>query len=212
MTASGLDAPPIPTHFEVRFGPPRRQNDQENELEDPLSTDDPFELQIDEETIKIVGRIDRVDLAQVGERKVFSIFDYKSGRPVLIKGEQVEAGVTLQLLLYAMAAEKLLVEHGAVPWQVGYWAVQQKSVLGGKQSLSLYQAAGGELTPTDEWQDLYPKLRARVGRMIEWIRAGAFPMHSYHDDCTSRCDFKTVCRVSQVRSLEKAWPPPEETP
>lgn len=212
LSASGLDAPPIPTHFEVRFGPPRRPDDQENEQEDPLSSDDPFELEIGQETIKIVGRIDRVDLARVGERSIFSIFDYKSGRPVLIKSEQVEAGVTLQLLLYAMAAEKLLAEHGAVPWQVGYWAVQQKSVLGGKQSLSLYQSAGGELTPTDDWQDLYPKLRTRVGRMIEWIRSGAFPMHSYHDDCTSRCDFKTVCRVGQIRSLEKAWPPPEETP
>jgi hypothetical protein len=48
--------------------------------------------------------------------------------------------------------------------------------------------------------------------MIEDIRGGAFPMHSFDDKCTSHCDFKTVCRVGQVRSLEKVWPPPEETP
>jgi hypothetical protein len=47
---------------------------------------------------------------------------------------------------------------------------------------------------------------ARVFQLVEGIKAGQFPVYSLDDDCTGRCAFRTVCRVNQVRSLEKQWP------
>ena len=45
----------------------------------------------------------------------------------------------------------------------------------------------------------------QIGRFVRDIRAGNFPVASRDDKCTSYCDFSTVCRVAQVRSLGKQW-------
>ena len=37
--------------------------------------------------------------------------------------------------------------------------------------------------------------------------AANFPVASRDDKCTSYCEFSTVCRIAQVRSLGKTWPP-----
>jgi hypothetical protein len=45
-----------------------------------------------------------------------------------------------------------------------------------------------------------------VRQLVHSIRDGEFPVFSRDDKCTSYCNFHTVCRIGQVRSLDKQWP------
>jgi hypothetical protein len=48
----------------------------------------------------------------------------------------------------------------------------------------------------------------KVFSLVAGIRDGQFPVYNPREDCTSRCEFRTVCRIAQIRSLEKTWTPP----
>jgi hypothetical protein len=51
---------------------------------------------------------------------------------------------------------------------------------------------------------LRPKVIARIGEIVHAARKGDFPVASRDPHCTSFCDFKTICRIAQVRSIGKA--------
>ncbi|MEX0977715.1 MAG: PD-(D/E)XK nuclease family protein [Pirellulales bacterium] len=208
--------PPRPAHFEVSFGP--RRGDDVDQAErvldesDPLSTLDPFEWDCAGEVIRFAGRIDRIDLGQVGGRPVFSVVDYKSGAGKNKKRTSLQAvfeGNALQLPLYALAAQWLLAGQQAEPFRAAYWHVGGKGYTD-KEAVKFHDVAGEELVDSDEWRELDATLRARVRSLVEGIRSGQFPMHSADDKCTGHCPFNTVCRVNQVRSLGKTWRPPGE--
>ena len=118
--------------------------------------------------------------------------------------EKMEAGERLQPALYVMAAEALLFAPGeATPMWAGYWSM--KDGLTTHPNHSLRCSVDGTAT-TESWELLRPKLVARIREFVEAIRAGSFPVFSRDHDCTSRCEFSTVCRVTQSRSLNKMWP------
>jgi ATP-dependent helicase/DNAse subunit B len=211
----GWSAPPRPAHFEVAFGPKHRddesaETDPTLEPGDPLSSLEPFELDCAGETIRFAGRIDRIDLGEIGDQLVFNVVDYKSGsgskRTSL---DWVRAGRALQLPLYALAAERLLGDRGAAPFRAAYWHVAGKGYQE-KDAVKFHLVAEGRLAASPEWNELRHQLPARVRSLVEGVRRGEFPMHSIDDECTGRCPYSTVCRVNQVRSLEKSWQPPGE--
>jgi RecB family exonuclease len=214
--------PPRPAHFEVSFGPKRgdgdgdesQETDETDEAEraletaDPLSTREPFELDCAGEAIKFSGRIDRIDVGHFGGRSIFSIVDYKSGTSTKRTSSQaISEGRALQLPLYALAAQRLLAPRQAVPFRAAYWHVALKGYQE-KDAVKFHVVAEGRLAVDPDWQSLEANLRVRVRSLVEGIRSGQFPMHSADEDCTGRCPFSTVCRVNQVRSLEKTWQPP----
>jgi ATP-dependent helicase/nuclease subunit B len=194
------ETPLAPEFFEVAFG-------REAEGNDPPSTKQPLEFFADGETIRISGRIDRIDTGQVAGKTVFNLLDYKTGSPVKFDRESVEAGRTLQLPLYALAVgELLLTGRDCVPWQAGYWYLKE----GGfkpKQALKMYRRGQAGLVPEDEWEEIRRGLRQTVATSARRIRTGQFPVCSSDERCTSYCPYKTVCRIHQVRSLEKTWQP-----
>ncbi len=62
------------------------------------------------------GRIDRIDIGVVGGQLVFNILDYKTGNSKNFKSRNAETGVSLQLPLYALAVQELLmIDRRAVP-------------------------------------------------------------------------------------------------
>ncbi len=163
-------------------------------------------MTVEGEKFLLTGRVDRIDLGKVAGQPVFNVVDYKSGKGGSLTDDSITSGVALQLPLYAMAIEEmLLVETHAVPWQAGYWRIQG-SGFGKKSSLEMYEASDDAPKPTDRWKALRPQVLARLRALVHGIRNGEFPMHSANDQCTSICPFNTVCRVGQVRSLEKTWP------
>jgi hypothetical protein len=210
------NAPPLPAHFEVAFGP-KPGDDRPDEDDrapddcDPLSTLDPFELDCAGETIRFAGRIDRIDLGKFGGQAVFSILDYKSGagskRTSL---EWVLEGNALQLPLYALAAQWLLAERQATPLRAAYWHVAGRGYRE-KDAVKFHVVADGQLVKSPEWLALESQVRERAQSLVAGIRGGQFPVFSADEHCTGRCPFNTVCRVNQVRSLEKTWRPPGAT-
>ncbi|HEY2762391.1 MAG TPA: PD-(D/E)XK nuclease family protein, partial [Pirellulales bacterium] len=190
-----------PAHFEVSFGLKRRGGEQI----DPLSTDKPFDLVYGEEKIRLSGRIDRIDIGLIGDQIVFNVLDYKTGRNKKLKADDIKHGLALQLPLYAMAVQELLmIDRGAAPWRVGYWYLRDS----GFQSHDLpqlFQTTADGICETGDWQLLKGTLLARVVEMVRGIRTGDFPVFSRDLECTGRCEFHTVCRVGQVRAINKVW-------
>lgn len=199
-----LDEPPRPSYFEVRFGPEVKTG--ESSARQDASTPLAFELDLGEEKIRITGQIDRIDVGRVGGVTVLNVIDYKSGRQVQLKEEQMHAGRQLQLPLYALAAEDLLfAKQGARALAAGYWSIQDRGFE--KGALELRRADGHSLSDSDDWQRLRPQILATVHQLVTGIRAGQFPVHNEDQNCTRWCPHSTICRVAQIRNLEKQWPP-----
>jgi hypothetical protein len=195
-----------PAHFEVSFGPVSRRQSPDEPV-DSLSSVEPFALDCGGETIRFSGRIDRVDLGQIAGQTAFSIVDYKSGavseRTSL---KSVFAGYSLQLPLYALAARHLLAQHRAVPFRAAYWHVSD----GGyeeAEAIKFHLESDGRLVGNPDWDELETQLRRRIAALVAAIRRGEFPMHSADEQCTSRCEYSTACRVNQARQLGKEWQP-----
>ena len=77
-----------------------------------------------------------------------------------------------------------------------------------------------QASPADVSQRRRPhRIGARRGRksasglaetvvgLVGGIRGGQFPVCSADDRCTGRCPYNTICRINQVRSLEKTCQP-----
>ncbi len=139
------DSPLLPKHFEVSFGPVAAESDGDT---DPLSTASAYELRCGDVVVRLSGRIDRLDVGLVGGQVVFNVLDYKIGAAKQYQLKDIESGAILQLPLYAMAVEDLLLAgENAVPWAGGYWHVKD----GGyreKHSLKFHEQSGGKLRPT----------------------------------------------------------------
>jgi ATP-dependent helicase/DNAse subunit B len=195
---SQLAAPLVPTHFELRFGPARPGD---ADADDPQSCDDVFTLNINGEEVRITGRIDRIDVARVGEQIQFTVIDYKSGRKASLRHEHIESGEQLQLPIYVAAAQALVFGGQAQPLAAGYWTMTSGFDAKGVLAVQQGDQSG------DHWERVQRLVQQRVGEFITAIRGGEFPVASRDEHCTSRCNFNTICRVAQVRSLGKIWPP-----
>ena len=118
-----------------------------------------------------------------------------------------EAGDALQAFLYVLAAEQLLRGESRLPWRTGYWFISSGGYTA-KQALPIHELADEQVAQAEEWQVLREQNIKRILDLVDAVRAGEFAVSSRDDQCTSHCSFHTVCRVNQVRSLEKAWEPP----
>ena len=204
---SNLDQPLRPTLFEVRFGPEVTGADEQ--LRCSHSTTVPFELNLGEQHIRITGQIDRIDIGRVGQVTVFNVIDYKSGKELKFRSEEFIAGRQLQLPLYALAAEELLLaDENAVALAAGYWSIRGKGFE--KGSLELQSIEGGEPQPTEQSSAMRSQLVETLSQLVAGIQHGDFPVYNPNDKCTSWCSYRTICRIAQVRSLEKHWPIEEE--
>jgi RecB family exonuclease len=215
----------LPAHFEVSFGSPLRTAaanaagtsaagdealPEAAEAVDLLSTAEPYRFDCGEETVLLRGRIDRIDVAKIDDRVVFSVLDYKSGRAGRLGKNAVSQGLALQLPLYALAASDLLLPGAdAALLHGGYWFLKGS---GYAAALEGHEIDRGSVAATDEWLQLRKDLAGWVLAAVRSVRNGQFPVASRDDECTGRCPYRTVCRVNQVRSLHKIWPPPAEPP
>jgi ATP-dependent helicase/DNAse subunit B len=202
--SSEFDQPLVPAHFEVAFGPVSDDGEQV----DSISTAEAYELECNGLKIRLAGRIDRVDIGLIQGQVVFNVLDYKSTVSNYGNMKDIAELRALQLPLYALVIQDfILSERRAIPWQAGYWNVRQEGFKP-KQSLAFCERTDEGLRNTEMWDELRERLRDHIGRLVTGIRQGEFPMHCENEQCTSRCPYNTVCRVSAVRSLEKTWQPP----
>jgi ATP-dependent helicase/DNAse subunit B len=199
---AGHDRPLAPAHFEVSFG-------EESPSSDPLSRSEPLALPIEEGAVLIRGRIDRIDRGQCAGREVYSVIDYKSGKPPRRKNRSEVDGTRLQLDLYTIAVQDLLLSaESASPLAAGYWWLKEK----GFKELLVCDGAEDGTALRQAWEERRREVLRAVGRLVAGVRQGQFPVYSLDPECTGHCPYSTICRVNHVRSLEKPWPPAAGAP
>lgn len=148
------------------------------------------------------GMIDRIDLVRVDGRVFFRIIDYKTGS--CPSRRQVDEGLALQLPLYALAAERLiLASEGAEPLDAAYWGLRDE---GFKPVLRVAKLDRGEVRPGLDWPDYVRRLEAFVLALVARLRGAEFPVYPREADCTRSCEYRFTCRIGQLRAARKVWP------
>jgi ATP-dependent helicase/nuclease subunit B len=194
-----FQTPMAPELFEVSFG--------RADLPPP-SIAQPMEFVKDGgQVVRISGRIDSIDTGHVAGTTVCNVLDYKTGGAIPLTPDSIRAGTTLQLPLYALAAiELLLVDRNVCPWQAGYWYVREGGFKS-RQALRMYRNDDGRLELEPAWEELRAGLGDTLFALVGAIRECQFPVCSADQRCTGHCPYHTICRINQVRSLEKTWQP-----
>ncbi len=195
-----LGVRPRPAYFEKAFGLRAVEGE---EMAEPLV------LGGGESKVRIGGRIDRIDVAEVAGRLAFWIIDYKTGRSSHYTASSLRSFQRLQLTLYALAAERVLLKHeDAQPLALAYWLVTDtgpKVVLPGDRKHEAWHRE------PQRWHEVRRLLEDLVVELVGSMRSGAFPLKPRAEDCTDTCPFSQSCRITQSRSVEKTWSLPLPT-
>ncbi|WP_231749803.1 PD-(D/E)XK nuclease family protein [Tautonia plasticadhaerens] len=180
----------VPFGFEYRFG-------GEGEDASPALI-----LGEGERLVRLQGMIDRIDVAEHPSGTLFRVIDYKTGS-VPSRGKLFK-GLALQLPLYAMAVERSLpAERNPRAIDAGYWALRGK---GYSPLVTMAEYRDGDLYPKDGWKPGPDRIVAFVLELVDSLRGGMLPVHPAETDCDRTCDYRTVCRLRQVRQARKDWP------
>jgi len=186
-----------PTYFEVSFG-------LVDVADDGLSRREPYVLKHETEAIRVTGRIDRIDVGRAGGHSVFCVIDYKTSKRQAHSKARLLNGDAFQLPLYTLAAEELFAaKTQTLPWRSGYWVPGDG---GFGERIKFHEIGDRGPAESPDWTAMRETVIHRVFELVRRIRRGEFPMFNSDEDCTSRCDFSTVCRVHQTRALGKLWP------
>jgi ATP-dependent helicase/DNAse subunit B len=184
---------PRPHFFEVDFGLPGEHGQQAQE---------PLVISVAEVEVRISGRIDRVDLVELADGMGYWVIDYKTGRSSHYTGTDLAQYRRLQLTLYALAVEDvLLAGQNARPLGLAYWLVGEngpKVVLPGR-------SAAQWLDDAKRWPAIREQLRKWVATLVGNIRRGTFPLAPRSEICTHTCPYGQVCRITQARAVGKTW-------
>ncbi len=167
----------MPSNFEVGFG---RAHATANE---PLTHPDPFALETDAGTVLLSGRIDRIDVMESRAR----IIDYKTS--LHYQAKDVTEGVSLQLPLYAVALEELLMR--------GTECSEARLIQPGKRKTSeVLQRSKGK------WDDRRAAMLQSIAQAVRGIRTGLFPPMPHNDRCHV-CASCHICRYEPWRIERK---------
>jgi len=189
-----------PSYFEFAFGAKL-----DLEKQDPSSISSTLEIPLGKgspKTIRLRGRVDRIDLVDPSE---FVIIDYKTGRLDSVRKDE-KGGREFQLPLYLMAVEGFLEGRrgiAGIKYKVaGVGDVKRKVDFGDKSEADLLNWRPRSYDP-----DITERLEDCKNGTISAIlgmRSGAFHASLHYDECPSYCDFKTICRYDSLRLLDKS--------
>ncbi len=195
------ETPPTPEFFEISFGLTKHASKT-------WAKEEPLKMTVGEDTIRLSGRIDRVDAGKTAGHAIFNILDYKTGAAAKFSLDEFMHGAALQLPIYALAVMELfLLDRDAIPWQAGYWFVA-KDGFNNRQALKMYdRGENGRVELVEEWENIRGQIREIAAGLVHGIRNGFFPVFNRNERCTSSCPFSTICRINQIRSLEKTCLP-----
>ncbi|MFH1016774.1 MAG: PD-(D/E)XK nuclease family protein [Pseudomonadota bacterium] len=175
----------VPYDFEVRFGTPAR-----NEEEGALSTDSPVEIRAREGTIRLKGRVDRVDLSPDGKQA--RILDYKTGSFDRAHDNAFDNGRSVQLAVYLLSLRVLL---PGVDAERSEASLLSTAYGGGFRTVSF---SGVALKARE------PEFVTILDTVVQGIRAGFFPPNpgSNLKHC-QQCDFTRICGSGVGRVFER---------
>lgn len=189
----------VPAYFELAFG------SMTSSARDPHSTEAPLELTratfVGEETIRITGQIDRVD---VSTDRTLIAYDYKLSTGS--SKEDIKSGRSLQLPIYLEALERLILPEHQIAGG-GYYVIRggNERRNRGLHRASRLQYSGirkgvGSVLSDDEWQQIRRDVITRIWDFLDQMRAGKFTVDPAEKQKTCRfCDFAAVCRYDRYR-------------
>jgi ATP-dependent helicase/DNAse subunit B len=189
----------VPAYFELAFG------GMKSAARDPDSKSEPLEITrstfVGEESIKLSGQIDRVDVAR---DNTLIAYDYKLSMGS--SKDDIKSGRSLQLPIYLEALERLILPDHTIAGG-GYYVIR-----GGNErrnrglhraNLISYSGLGkkaGAVIGDDEWQQIRTDVIARIWDFLDHMRAGHFGVNPSEKKKTCRfCDFAAVCRYDRYR-------------
>jgi ATP-dependent helicase/DNAse subunit B len=185
----------VPHAFEVSFGLPLAPGEV-----DAASVPDAVVIPLGDGTIRLRGRVDRVDVMSDGR---FMITDYKTGSSHH-RLKDIMAGKALQLPLYLRAVETLTGREGVAGtyYTLRRGEVKNKPIFwdaGLKECFSCFPGSGR--SSVGDVRDLVDTTLSWVQRYLAGIRGGCFPPRSDAGPCPAYCGFKTVCRFDALRLI-----------
>ncbi len=158
-------------------------------LEHEFGPGAPYRLDWDGITVRIVGRIDRVDADASGN---FIVYDYKLGNgPAVNDLLEIKK---LQIPVYLLALEQLLNGPGTA---VGgsYLGLRNPSRHRGgvwRQSRTEWERKGKGILDDNAWDQWLSEVKGELAAIAQGIRAGRFPLAG--GDCPKYCEFRSGCR------------------
>lgn len=162
---------------------------------------EPIVFGADDQAVRVRGRIDRVDVGTVAGQTVFTVIDYKTGRPPKSNEAELQTGRAIQLALYALAVRRLgLAGPDAVPFQMGYWLLKETGFKRGYQRESK-SFDGLDAAAIDSLEQILDDV---IPKLAEGLRSGKFLVENADRDCTGHCPYHTTCRVNQIRPLAES--------
>jgi len=180
-----------PQAFEVSFGLPVAAGESE-----PASVPDAVAIPLDNGTLRLRGRIDRIDTLPDGR---FVVTDYKTAhrRPTLA---DITAGKSLQLPLYISAVEALTGMQGIAGtcYTLRRGEVRNYPVF---RDASLKDCFPGSRQGINDIREIVGTTLSNVEDYIAGIRGGRFSPRSDAGLCPTYCGFKTICRFDGLRLL-----------
>lgn len=157
--------------------------------------------------IRIQGRIDRIDVDEKSKR--FLVIDYKTGSRQ-ISGNQIRTGLALQLPLYILAVQRLLLPGyepiGGLYYQLSDMTIKDGLLHAGRYAESLADSIeigprSSSLVPASKWDETFLAIEEAVRSVVSEIRKGIFP--SEPEPCESYCPYRDICRIrSATTQLE----------
>jgi ATP-dependent helicase/DNAse subunit B len=189
----------VPKYFELAFGGSR------STARDPNSKPEPLELtrttSAVNETLKISGQIDRVDVAR---DKTLIAYDYKLSSGASL--DDIKSGRSLQLPIYLEALEKLLLTDHRIAGG-GYYVIRggnERRNRGLHRAVALnysgINARTSSVMSDEEWQQIRANAIAKIWDFLDHMRAGHFYVNPSEKKKTCRfCDFAAVCRYERYR-------------
>ncbi len=192
----------LPAYFEVAFGGTR------SAAKDPDSKDEPLHLTrgtfVGEESIKISGQIDRVDVAR---DNTIVAYDYKLSTGA--SKSDITSGRSLQLPIYLEALERLILPNQPIAGG-GYYVIRGSN---DRRNKGLYRAsrldylklkAKNSVFSDEDWRQVREEVISKIWDFLDGMRAGKFFVNPAEGEKTCRfCDFAAVCRYKQDRIQRK---------
>ncbi len=158
----------------------------------------PLSLNLGKNKVSFAGRIDRIDVDERSKR--FLIIDYKTGSSK-ITGRQVTNGESVQLPLYILAVQKLLLPGyepiGAVYYQLSDMSKKDGILHADRLPNSL--SVGGRsssLIVGAQWENTFQKILENLTSITDRIYQGLFT--SGAEPCRPHCPLKHYCTQHQI--------------
>jgi RecB family exonuclease len=176
--------------YEISFGPAW----DKAEARSQLSRDEPLEITPEGVELRVIGRIDRLNWSDDGER--FRVIDYKTGKVSVEQkeGGKLVGGRAVQLPIYLLVGSELT----GIPAERGSSEYHYATRRGGFER----RAFTGE-----RLRERRPELDRLLSGIAAAIRSGAYQMAPKDERACTWCDFDRVCptaRHHQIRAKQKA--------